>query len=109
MEVLEINGRGTTIMGIFGRLIGVVFRAFFRIVFSAVLFAFIGAGAVLLVSFIVTHTWPPSTLTIATCVAIGILAAYSAGITVLVGEAISGIRSAERDVAKEVQTVESKV
>lgn len=91
-------------MGILGRLIGFIFRAFFRIVFSALLFAVIGVGLVLLVSSVATGIWPPTTLTIITCVAIGVLAAYAAGMTVLVKEAVTAIHNAERDVVKEVES-----
>ena len=96
-------------MGILGRLIGVVFHAFFRIVFTGLLFAIIGGGAALLISFIVTKAWPPTTLTIVAAVAIGVLSAYAAGMTVLVGEAINAIRDAGHDVEKEVREVESNV
>lgn len=95
-------------MGILGRLIGFIFRAFFRIVFSALFFAIVGAGLVLLISFLATHVWPPTPLTITACIVIAILAAYAAGITVLVGEAIAGVREAERGVVSEVKEVEHR-
>ena len=89
-------------MGILGRLLGFIFRAFFRIVFAALLFAAIGVGLALLVSSVATGAWPPTTLTIIACVAIGVLAAYAAGMTVLMKEAVTAIRNAEKDVVKEV-------
>ena len=95
-------------MGILGNLIKYIFRAFFRIVTSSLLFAIIGAGLALLVSSVATSTWPPTPLTIAACVVIGLLAAYAAGMTVLVGTAIGAVRDAEQDVAKDVREVESK-
>jgi len=96
-------------MGVVGNLIKYFFRAFFRIVFSSLLFAIIGAGLVLLISFLVTNTWPPTTLTIATAVVIAVLAAYAVGMTVLVGEAIAAVRVAEQDVAKGVGELEGKL
>lgn len=96
-------------MGILGNLIKYIFRAFFRIVFSSLLFAIIGAGLVLLVSSVATKTWPPTTLTIAACVAIGVLAAYAAGMTVLVGSAVGAIHTAEQDVTKGAEEVEGKI
>jgi hypothetical protein len=95
-------------MNVLGNLIKYIFRAFFRIVFSALFFGLIGAGIVLLVAALATGHWPPDTLTISACVAIGVLAAYAAGITVLVGEAVSAVRDVEQDVAKEIKEVESK-
>ncbi len=95
-------------MGILGNLIKYIFRAFFRIVTSSLLFAIIGAGLVLLVSSVATGKWPPTTLTIAACVVIGLLSAYAAGMTVLVGTAVGAVHNAEQDVAKGVHEIESK-
>ena len=95
-------------MGILGGLIKYLFRAFFRIVFSTLLFAIIGAGLSLLISYLVTKEWPPTPLTIVTIIVIGVLAAYAAGMTVLVSTAITAVRDAEQDVAKEVREVEGK-
>ena len=55
-----------------------------------------------------TSTWPPTTLTIVACVVIGLLSAYAAGMTVLVGTAIGAIHDAEQDVAKDVHEIEGK-
>ena len=95
-------------MGILGNLIKYIFRAFFRIVFSALLFAVLGAGLSLLISFLVTKEWPPTTLTIVACAVIGVLFAYAAGMTVLVGTAIEAVRDAEQEVAKDVHDIEGK-
>ncbi len=95
-------------MGILGNLIKYIFRAFFRIVLSSLFFAIIGAGLVLLVSSVATSTWPPTTLTIVACVVIGLLSAYAAGMTVLVGTAVGAIHDAEQGVAKDVHEIESK-
>lgn len=95
-------------MGIIGNLIKFFFRAFFRIIFSSLLSAIIGAGLALLISFLVTNTWPPTTLTIAAAIVIAVLAAYAVGMTVLVGEAISAVRDAEQEVAKGVGELEAK-
>ena len=81
-------------MGILGNLIKYIFRAFFRIVFSTLLFAIIGAGLSLLISYLVTKEWPPTPLTIVTIIVIGVLAAYAAGMTVLVSTAITAVRDA---------------
>lgn len=95
-------------MGIIGNVIKFFFRAFFRIVFSSLLAAIIGAGLALLISFLVTNTWPPTTLTIAAAAVIAVLAAYAVGMTVLVGEAITAVRDAEQEVAKGVGELEGK-
>lgn len=95
-------------MGVLGNLIRYIFRAFFRIVFSSLLFAVIGAGLSLLISFLATKEWPPTPLTIAACIVIGVLSAYAAGMTVLVSTAITAIHDAEQDVSKEVREVESR-
>jgi len=95
-------------MGIIGNVIKFFFRAFFRIVFLSLLSAVIGAGLALLISFLVTNTWPPTTLTIAASVVIAVLAAYAVGMTVLVGEAIVAVRDAEQEVAKGVGELEGK-
>ena len=102
------NERGFAIMGILGNLIKYIFRAFFRIVFSSLLFAIIGAGLSLLISFLVTKQWPPTSLTIVTCIVIGVLSAYAAGMTVLVGAAVEAVRDAEREVAQDVHEIEGK-
>jgi hypothetical protein len=95
-------------MGIIGNIIKFFFRAFFRIIFSSLLAAIIGAGLALLISFLVTNIWPPTTLTIAAAIVIAVLAAYAVGMTVLVGEAIAAVRDAEKGVAKEVGELEGK-
>jgi len=95
-------------MGIIGNVIKFFFRAFFRIIFSSLLGVIIGAGLTLLISFLVTNTWPPTTLTIAAAIVIAVLAAYAVGMTVLVGEAITAVRDAEKGVAKEVGELEGK-
>ncbi|HEY1389627.1 MAG TPA: hypothetical protein VGF38_13885 [Ktedonobacterales bacterium] len=95
-------------MGVVGNLIKYFFRAFFRIVFLSLLSAIIGVGLALLISFLVTNTWPPTTLTIAATAVIAVLAAYAVGMTVLVGEAIAAVRDAEQEVAKGVGELEGK-
>lgn len=91
-------------MGILGRLLGFFFRAFFRIVFSVLLFAIISAGLTLLIASVASHTWPPTTLTVVACVVIGVLAAYAAGLTVLLGEAVTAIHDAAKDAVREVES-----
>ncbi|HEX6544385.1 MAG TPA: hypothetical protein VF040_21690 [Ktedonobacterales bacterium] len=76
-------------MNMLGLLFRYIFRSFFHLVFSSLFFAMISAGLVLLISFLATHTWPPSSLTVTACVVIAILAAYAVTMTVLASEAIA--------------------
>ena len=80
-------------------LIGAAFRAFFRMLFTGILCAAVAVGAVLLVAYSNVHQWPPDRLTEAAAAAMGVLAAYAGGLTVLVQEAVRGVKTAERDVA----------
>ena len=82
-------------------LIGSFFRAFFRIVLTAIVCGVIaGAVALGLAYTMGSHTWPPSTLTEIAAIAFAVLAAYAGGLTVLVQEAVRGVKSAEREVAR---------
>jgi hypothetical protein len=90
-----------------------LFRAFFRILLSALVFAGIGGGATLLISYQQTGQWPPRTLTEAAAIAIAVLSAYAAALTVLIREAVKGVITVEKgavqDVEHEVASVEREV
>ena len=84
-----------------GHLFGVLFRAFFRIVITALVAAAIaGAVAMLLAYSMGGQHWPPTLLTEIAVIAVAVLAAYASGITVLVQEAVRGVKTAERDVVR---------
>ncbi len=90
-------------MNIIGHLIGSLFRAFFRIVFTVIIMAIIGGGITLGVAYVVAgQHWPPTILTDVAAAVIGILAAYAGGMTVLVQEAVRGVKAAETDISKAV-------
>jgi hypothetical protein len=96
-------------MSLIGHLAASLFRAFFRIVFTALFCAALAAGAVLLVSDVYLHQWPPTPLTLVTLAVLAVLAAYAGGLTVLVNEAVRGVRTAEKDVGSAVEAVEKDV
>lgn len=81
-------------------LITTAFKAFFRMVFVGVVCAAIGAAIVFGAAFAQGHHWPPSLLTDATATAIALLAGYASALTVLVREAVRGVRAAEHDIVK---------
>ncbi len=82
-------------------LFGSLFRAFFRIVVTAIVAAAIGAAVVLFLAYSMAgQHWPPTLLTEITAVAVAVLAAYASGMTVLVQEAVRGVKTAERDVVR---------
>jgi ABC-type multidrug transport system permease subunit len=81
-----------------------LFRAFFRIVITALVAAVIaGAVALLLAYTMAGQHWPPTLLTEIAVIAIAVLAAYASGLTVLVQEAVRGVKAAERDVVRAVE------
>jgi hypothetical protein len=86
-------------MMLLSHLLKTAVRAFFRISLTFLLFAAIGGGLSLLVASQTTHAWPPTVLTDIIAGTIGVLLGYAAGLTVLVREAIHGVRTAEHDVA----------
>lgn len=90
-------------MQLLGHLLKTIFRAFFRIIFSALFFAVLGGGITLLVAFGFTHHWPPDLLTIVATIAIGVLSGLVAGIGVLMREAVQALLSAASEVADEVE------
>lgn len=94
-------------------LIKSLFGAFFKISFAAVLTGAALAGIALLVAYRNDPVWPPNTLTVAAVGAIGLLAAYGAGLTVLLREALRAALTVERGLIKgvvqEVQDLEHEV
>lgn len=99
-------------MLVFRHVLGTVFKVFFRVVLATLIFAVIGAAAVLIVSTVATGKWqwPPQPLTTVATVAIAILSGYAGGMTVLlsaaVREAIKGIRAVEQDVGNVIGDAE---
>lgn len=90
-------------MGVLWHLIKTAFRAFFSILFAAIVGGALGAGLALLVSWVGTSVWPPSRLAVIAAIAVGLLAAYAGGLTILVREAVRGLLTAAGDVEKDVK------
>ena len=89
---------------ILGHLIVTAFRAFWRILLSAVVCAVIGMGAVMAVLYYYTRQvqWPPqSQQTLVTLIAVGALSAYAGGVTALMTEAVRALKEAAKVVEKE--------
>lgn len=84
-------------------LIKSLFRAFFKITFTALFTGAVAAGVVLLVAYLNGQLWPPKTLTEVTAATVGVLAAYAGGLTMLMREAVRAAFTAERGVAKGVE------
>ena len=84
-----------------GHIIATLFRAIVSIFLAAIFCGVIGAGVTLLVAFVKTGHWPPDTLTIIAAVAVGILALYAGGVTVLMHEAVQALQTAAKDVEKD--------
>lgn len=92
-------------MMLFSHLAKTAVRAFFRIALVIVLFGAIGVGASLLVAFQTTNEWPPTMRTDIIGGFIGVLLGYAAGLTVLVREAIRGVRTAEHDIVGGIERI----
>jgi hypothetical protein len=86
-------------------LITTAFKAFFRMVFFGLCFAAIGGATVLIVAYANVPHWPPSALTIAAAIAVAVLAGYASALTVLVREAVRGVRAAEHDIVNAAEGV----
>ena len=81
-----------------------LFRAFFKITFTGLFVGALAAGAVLVVTYMNDgHVWPPRTLFIALSAAMGVLAAYAAGLTMLLREALRAALTVERGAVKGVE------
>jgi hypothetical protein len=90
-------------MSVIVHLIGAAFRAFFRILFTAIVCAGIGGGATLAVGYQQTGHWPPQTMNEVAAIAIALLSAYAGGLTVLVKEAVKGVATVEKGVVEGVE------
>lgn len=88
-------------MRILGHIISTSFRALGRILVMGILGAALAGGIALLVSYVVTHQWPPSYLTEAAAIALAALAAYSSGLTVLFSASVRALLGAAHVVEKE--------
>jgi hypothetical protein len=96
-------------MTLFGHLIKLAIRAFFRIAFTGLLFIAIGVGVSLLVAYQAMRVWPPSIPEWIAVGAVGLLLGYAAGLTVLVREAVSGVSTAEHGIVEGVEQAEERV
>jgi predicted lysophospholipase L1 biosynthesis ABC-type transport system permease subunit len=97
---------------IIGHLIGTLFRAFWRILITSVIFAVLGAGAVMFVLYHYTQhvPWPlPNQMTLVAVVGVAALAAYAGGVTALMTEAVRALKEAakiaEREAVAPIQAV----
>ena len=93
-------------MMFFSHLMKTAVRAILRIAFTVLLFGAIGGGVSLLVAYQTTHQWPPTGSTYFIGGAIGAVLGYAAGLTVLVREAIHGVRTAEHNITGGVARIE---
>ncbi len=84
-------------------LIKSLFGAFFKITFTALFTGAALAGIALLVAYHNEPVWPPNALTEVAAGAIGVLAAYAAGLTVLLREALRAALTVERGLIKGVE------
>jgi H+/Cl- antiporter ClcA len=92
-------------LGIVGHLIATAFRAFVRIVITAVIAAAVGVGVVLVITYSNTHQlqWPPrDQMTLVAMVGVAVLSAYAGGVTALMIEAVGALKKATRIAEHEV-------
>ncbi|HEU4785602.1 MAG TPA: hypothetical protein VFS83_19840 [Ktedonobacterales bacterium] len=92
-------------MMLLSHMIKTAIHAFFRIAFAVILFGAIGAGVSLLFAYQTTRVWPPSVITVIIAGIVGVLLGYAVGLTVLVREAIGGVRIAEHDIKDDIERV----
>jgi ABC-type spermidine/putrescine transport system permease subunit II len=86
-------------MRVTGHILATFFKAIGRIILAAIVCGILGAGIVLLVSFVQTKgTGWPGFLAIVTAVAVGVLSLYAGGVTVLMREAVRALQEAAKDV-----------
>src|SRR5262249_15070960 len=89
-------------MGLIGHLIATAFRTFWRILFTAALFAGLGGGTVLLVAFHYTQKlWPPDQVTTVAAIGVAALAAYAGGVTALMTASAKALLGAAKLVERE--------
>ena len=93
------------LFAILGHLIGTAFRAFWRILTTAVICAVIGAVAVMAVVYVYTRqiALPPhDQLTLVALASVTVLSAYAGGVTALMTEAVRALKQAAKLAEKEV-------
>jgi ABC-type Fe3+-siderophore transport system permease subunit len=96
--------KGASTMTLIFHLIKSLFHAFFKITFTGLFIGALAAGATLLVAYLNDgHVWPPKTLIDVAAAAMGVLAAYAAGLTMLLREALRAALTVEHGVAKGVE------
>jgi predicted lysophospholipase L1 biosynthesis ABC-type transport system permease subunit len=101
---IHAGTREGSMLSIIGHLIATAFRAFWRILITAVVTAAIGAGAVLAVIYRDTHhlQWPPrDQMTLVALVGVTALSAYAGGVTALMTEAVRALKEAAKVVEHE--------
>jgi hypothetical protein len=91
-----------------------LFRAFFKITFTALFVGAFAAGALLLVAYLNDgHMWPPKAYIEGVAAAVGLLGGYAAGLTMLLREALRAALIVEhravRDVEQEVAGAEREL
>lgn len=92
-------------MGAVGHIIGTLFRVIFQVIFVGLVCGVIGAGIVLGAAYFEGGAhWPPSVLTEIGAIAVGVLALYAGGITVLMVEAVKAAQAAIKNVEGEAGT-----
>jgi len=85
-------------MRVIGHIFSTLFHAIVRIFLTALFCGLIGFGVTLLIVFVKSNHWPPDTLTMVGAIAVGVLALYAGGITVLMSESIHALQEAAKDV-----------
>lgn len=88
-------------MFVAGHLVKTFFKAIGRIFATAIFCGIIGFGVVLLIAFVKVGHWAPDVLTWVSAVAVGVLALYAGGITVLMQEAVRALQEAAKDIEHE--------
>ncbi len=91
---------------ILGHLITTAFKAFWRLLLTTVVFAVLGAGAVMLVLYHYTQhvPWPlqsQNQMTLVAVIGVAALSAYAGGVTALMTEAVRALKEAAKIVEKE--------
>ncbi len=92
-------------MRIFTHLLGEAFGKLVGAIGVAILFAVIGAGAVLGYSYSAGHGWPPSLITGVVAVVIGVLAGYAAATTAILRALSQTLLGATKAVEQEAKKV----
>lgn len=82
-------------MSVVRHLLGAIVRAFFRMVVTGVICAILAASIAFgVAAYNGIHQWPPSHLTDAVIIAIGVLAGYAGALTVLLFESAHAVVAA---------------